>query len=158
MKHLIKSLGIVLLMLSCNTGSTVNKSDMFQLTVSILPQKYFVHRIAGNRWKVNVMIPPGHNPATYEPTAVQMKNLTGSLLYFRIGHIPFEAVWMKTFINLNPKMKVVDTSVGIKLIQTHHHHHHSNQKERHIESKGVDPHIWLSPKSVKTIVKHINEN
>lgn len=158
MKLLIKSLGIVLLMLSCNSDPSITNSDVFQLTVSILPQKFFVNRIAGNRWKITVMIPPGHNPATYEPTVSQMKNLTGSSIYFRIGHIPFEGVWMKTFINLNPQMKVVDTSAGIELIQTHHYHHHSNQEDRHNESTGVDPHIWLSPKSVKTIAKHIYEN
>jgi zinc transport system substrate-binding protein len=158
MKRLIELLGIVLLMLGCNTASMTPKSDIRRLTVSILPQKFFVSRIAGDRWKINVMIPPGHNPATYEPTAFQMKNLSNSSIYFRIGHIPFEATWMKTFISLNPGMKVVDTSLGIDVIQSHGHHHHANPEDSRFESRGIDPHIWLSPVSVKTIARHIYQN
>ena len=158
MKRLIELLGIVLLTLGCNTASMTPKSDIHQLTVSILPQKFFVSRIAGDRWKINVMIPPGHNPATYEPTAFQMKNLSNSSIYFRIGHIPFEATWMKTFISLNPGMKVVDTSLGIDIIRSQGHHHHAIPGDSHHESRGIDPHIWLSPVSVKTIARHIYQN
>jgi zinc transport system substrate-binding protein len=154
MKILIKALGIILLMLSCHPDKSAPKTSPHQLTVSILPQKFFVKRIAENRWKVNVMIPPGHNPATYEPTAAQMKKLTASSIYFRIGYLPFELAWMKNMINLNPKMKVVDTSAGIELIRTQHHHHSTDDHREH-ESNGVDPHIWLSPKSVKTMADHM---
>jgi zinc transport system substrate-binding protein len=155
MKLLINFFCIVLFMLSCHPNSTEHPIEPHRLTVSILPQKYFVNRIAGNRWKVNVMIPPGHNPATYEPTALQMKSLAGSSIYFRIGHIPFELVWMKNLINLNPKMKVVDTSAGVRLIRDHHHAHHESGGHMLSGSKGVDPHIWLSPKLVKIVANHI---
>lgn len=137
------------------------------ITVSVLPQQYFVRRIAGDTFRINVMIPPGHSPATYEPSPREMTAVSESILYFRIGHIVFEEAWMDKLTALNRDMKVVDTSAGVSLIKgaphTHpgddhdhaeHDHEHGDQKEvsRH---EGIDPHIWLSPTAVQIQAKHI---
>ena len=45
------------------------------ITVSILPQKYFVEQIVGDAYPINVMLPPGASPADYEPTAKQVQDL-----------------------------------------------------------------------------------
>src|SRR5690625_4904391 len=57
--------------------------------VSIAPEKTFVARVGGNRVQVTVMVQPGSEPETYEPTPRQIAALAGSDLYFRIG-MPFE--------------------------------------------------------------------
>ena len=46
----------------------------------------------------------------------QMKNLGRSDLYFRIGKIVFEDVWMKKIADLNPGLQIIDLSVGISFI------------------------------------------
>lgn len=48
---------VVLIALLTACGENVNKERT--VSVSILPQRYFVERIAGDYVKVNVMIPPG---------------------------------------------------------------------------------------------------
>ncbi|BDU51529.1 metal ABC transporter solute-binding protein, Zn/Mn family [Haliovirga abyssi] len=110
------------------------------VTVSILPQKYFVEKIAGSTLKVNVMIPPGKSPATYDPTPSQMKLLNNSKIYFRIGYIPFEFAWIDKIKSANKNMKIIDTSVGINLIKN---------------GKSTDPHIWITPREVKIEIKNI---
>jgi zinc transport system substrate-binding protein len=122
--------------------------------VSILPQKYFVERIAAGNFDVHAMIPPGHSPATYAPTPRQIRTLGLAVLYLRIGHIPFESAWMQNIASFAENMKIVDTSIGIELIKPGkqgpspgHDHHHT----------GIDPHIWLSPRAVKIQCKHILE-
>ncbi len=49
------------------------------VSVSILPQKYFLERLAGDLVEVNVMIPPGASPATYEPTVSQLESWTSRI-------------------------------------------------------------------------------
>ena len=71
-----------------------------EVTVSILPQKYFVEKIAGDKVKVNVMVKPGASPATYEPKISQMRMLSKSKVYFAID-VPFENVWLEKFKNAN---------------------------------------------------------
>ncbi len=128
--------------------SSEPKNEKPVVTVSILPQKYFVEKITGDHFTINVMIPPGASPVTYEPSPKQMQELTASEVYFRIGHIEFEKLWIKKFRNIHPEMKIVDLSANAHLIipeETYHDQHSHDGHHHH----GVDPHIWISPKEVK---------
>jgi zinc transport system substrate-binding protein len=149
-------------------GQAVKDETKPMVTVSILPQEYFVRRIVGDDYRINVMIPPGHSPAAYEPSPREMKAVSESVFYFRIGHIVFEKAWMDKIASLNKKMKIVDTSVGVSLITgmphhdhgepeeaDHHEHEHEHEHEHKHEHGGIDPHIWLSPAAVKIQIKHI---
>ena len=117
--------------------------------VSILPQKYFVERVGGERVTVGVMVEPGESPHTYDPTPRQLANLSVADLYFRIG-VGFEHVWMDKLAAINPKMTVVDTrrQVPLRAIEGHSHHHGESSGHHHGEGEA-DPHIWLSPPLVK---------
>jgi zinc transport system substrate-binding protein len=126
------------------------------ISVSILPQKYFVEAIAGDKVKVNVMIPPGASHSSYEPTARQMNSLVGSQAYLKIGYLDFELAWLPRFIGVNTEMKVFDLSEGIELIKGSCNH--LNETAEAIASEdeaGIDPHIWMSPRNVKTIAHNI---
>ncbi|MCK5219620.1 zinc ABC transporter substrate-binding protein [bacterium] len=107
----------------------VGASEPLSIFVSILPQALFVERVGGKHVKVEVMVRPGHSPATYEPTPKQILALAGAKIYFRIG-VPFEETWMERIKSLNPGLHIVDTRQGIRL-------------------RDKDPHIWLSPRRVK---------
>ncbi len=141
---------ILIGMMSCTPANPTPEADISQITVSILPQQYFVKRIAQETVSINVMIPPGHNPHTYEPTPHQMKAVGNSKIYFRIGHIPFEKAWMGRLKAANPAMVITDTSIGVNLIEEKHHDHEEGQHHG-----AVDPHIWLSPRAVKIQLNHI---
>jgi len=97
------------------------------------------------------MIPPGANPATYEPTASQLKAVSSAGMYAKVGSgLVFEEVWLNKIISTNPDMLVVDTSKGVTPMEMNQHHN----KEEHSGS-GTDPHIWLSPANVKIMVQNI---
>lgn len=123
--------------------------DKNHISVSINPQKYFIERIARDYYSVNVLVPSGSSPATYEPTARQVKEVTKSVSYMKIGNIGFEKAWMERFSKINKKMTVTDMSKGINLIRGEQVKHGD-----HFHDGGVDPHIWLSLKSAKIIAKN----
>ena len=100
-----------------------------EVTVSIVPQKYFVEKIAGDKVKVNVMVKPGASPATYEPKTSQMRSLSKSIAYFAID-VPFEDVWLKRFKSANKNMLIVDTAEGITKLEMEAHEHH-DEEEKH---------------------------
>lgn len=149
-------------------------ANTLDVTVSIVPQKYFVEKIAQDKVNVNVMVLPGFSPATYEPKTSQMKSLAQSSVYFSIG-VPFEKVWLERFKSANKSLNIVDTSRGITkvLMQEHRHeevhehdheehqlHEHDNEKkDEHDEHahNGLDPHIWVDPLLVKQQAKTIYE-
>jgi zinc transport system substrate-binding protein len=144
-KYLIIALSIVLLS-GCNNKQTKQYSPT--VTVSIIPQKLFVDKIAGDWLSVNVMIPPGSSPATYEPSPMQMKDLSKSQIYFRIGHITFEKAWMSKLSSINKNMKIIDTSEGLDLI-SEEAFGDKEPTNKGNKSMGYNPHIWLSPILVK---------
>lgn len=148
MKKIIISLLVVLGAFSCNNKPHHQKQNQKTITVSILPQKYFIEKLVGDQFEINVMIPPGASPVTYEPTPIQMKELSASELYIRIGYIEFEKAWMKKLQDINPKMTIINQSENALLIEPEDH---SENEDEHIghHHYGVDPHIWTSPKEVK---------
>jgi len=158
-------MGLVLVLCSVFANS-------LQVTVSILPQVYFVEKIAQDRVKINVMVQPGFSPATYEPKTSQMKELSQSSAYFSIG-VPFENVWLERFKSANKALNIVDTTKSITKLEMAEHHHedekettyeeHKHEEEAHHdhddehEPEGLDPHVWLDPILVKQQAKIIYE-
>ncbi len=141
---LIMLLGVAITLTACgqsepsaagqdNPPATGTGVERLNVTVSILPQKYFVERVGGEHVQVNVMVQPGESPATYEPKPEQLQALSQAVAYIRIG-VPFENAWMDRIAATNPDMRIVDTTEGI---------------QRRGTPERPDPHIWLSPRLVK---------
>ncbi len=144
----------------------VVEEEMLDITVSILPQEYFVEKIGGDRVKVNVMVEPGSEPHGYEPKPQQLKALSEAEAYVSVG-IEFEQAWMDKFKSVNPNMTIIDSAQGIEKIEMdgHHHHHeedsHSHDHDHNVQAddahaeETLDPHIWLSPQLVKVQAQNI---
>lgn len=126
------------------SGAETAVTEPLQVTVSILPQKYFVERIAGDHAVVTVMVLPGESPATYEPKPDQLTALSEADVYFRIG-VPFENAWMERFAGANSAMLIVDTRDGVNL------------RSWEGAPDNIDPHIWLSPVEVKVQAQTIKD-
>ena len=125
-----------------------SSTDQLQVVVSILPQKYFAGKIAGEFARILVMVPPGSNPATYEPRPSQMRALRESKLYLAVN-VPFEKAWINKIARVNPGLEVVHTDKLIKKRQMAAHHHSAAPDQKEKISPSQDPHIWLSPPLVK---------
>lgn len=142
---------LLLMGLSAVAGA---KPDM-TVGVSILPQKYFVERIAGDSVEVIVMVESGYNPATYEPRPKQLTNLNRASVFFLAG-VPFETKWVKVFSKNNPSMVLVSMTNNIAL-----RHYEESQAGKHSHgeeddhSNNIDPHFWLNPLLVKVAAKTI---
>lgn len=146
MKHIpIGLVTIMLLFAACNSPKDSNEKRI--ISVSILPQKYFVESLAGDEFDINVLVPPGNSPASYDPSPKQLRDLSKSEAYLKVGHLGFEKAWMGSIMKNHSGLKIYDLSAGINLIQGEetaeenaaHGHDHSHA--------GMDPHIWMSPKT-----------
>jgi zinc transport system substrate-binding protein len=118
-------------------------SDLIQISVSILPEKTFVEAVSKDKADVNVVIPPGGSPATYEPTPQEVAKLADADLYLAIG-VPTEA---------NNIIPLIDTDTT-KLVMLH-----TQVKEIYpdiiLSGTNRDPHIWLSVKRVIVMTRII---
>jgi len=150
-KILLFSLILMLALTACATPAAKDEPEKLTISVSILPQQWFVDQIGGDLVRTQAMVGSGDDPHTYEPSPQQMTNLADSDLYFTIG-VEFESIWLPRFEYANPDMKVVDAATGIKRIPA---------ADEHEPADGVgsefDPHIWFSPLRMKQMVQTMAE-
>jgi len=114
-----------------------SESGGLRVVVTIPPQAEFVEKVGGEHLQVMVLVPPGANPHTYEPTARQMIEVAKAKIYFQVGSgIDLELTFTEKLIKINSGIIVINCSEGIQIVDR-------------------DPHVWLSPKNAKIIVKNI---
>ncbi|MBL1208646.1 metal ABC transporter solute-binding protein, Zn/Mn family [Geminocystis sp. GBBB08] len=133
------------------------RENKLNLTVSILPQKYFVEKIGGELVAVNVMVEPGMSAETYEPLPQQLANLSKSSAYISIG-VPFEEVWLEKIKSANAQIPIINSGKDIDKITMIGHNHQDHEDEKTERKEGIeslDPHIWLSPKLAKIQAENI---
>lgn len=122
-----------MILISC--GNSVQEKRM--ITVSILPQKFMLKKIVGDRFEISCMLNEGNNPEAYEPSMTHLMNIEHSVAYFCIGYIGFEdAIVGKAHVN-NPDLKIFNTSKGVEVIRGTH----ISPEGEHNEA---DPHLWTS--------------
>ena len=114
------------------------------VTVSILPQRWLLRQLAGDRVEVQVMVPPGASPEAYDPAPGDVVRLARSSAYFAVGGLGFERAWMPRFAEQNETMAVVDTSAGIG--------HLAGDGD-----DGADPHVWTSPRLLMQMARNMRD-
>lgn len=135
---------IAVLLCGCNRLKT--EDDKKTIYVTIAPLKSIVEEIVCDDYNVEVLVPKGASPETFEPTAKQLISLNDAEFIYTTGLINFEQSLTNSVQN---NKRIIDLSHGIELIEgscSHGHHHHSH---------GVDPHIWTSFRSLKTMIRNI---
>ncbi len=134
---------LVVLLIACQPRL---KSTDKLVTVSILPQKYFVDQISGGKVGVNVLVPPGADPHEYSVLPSQMRALSHSKLWLQIGLLGFEKAWEDKLADVNKNLKLVNCSEGINLL--------ADNAEAGEHDSGADPHTWLSPDEAKIMARN----
>ncbi|HAE87176.1 TPA: hypothetical protein DCG86_04045 [Candidatus Marinimicrobia bacterium] len=114
------------------------------ITVSIPPQAFFIHQIAGeNRFDVNIMIPNGQSPVVYSPKPSQMMKMNRSDAFFLIGHpaFLFETQHIFPYVNRHKEIPVFNLyQEALKVSYTTDDH---------------DPHLWMSPILMNKMLKDL---
>jgi zinc transport system substrate-binding protein len=121
------------------------------VSVSILPQKYFVEQIAGNLVQVNVLVPPGSSPHNYEVLPSQMKDLSKSKAWLQVGLLTLEDALKAKLADINKNLSIVNCSEGITPLAGTEHEEEGHE---HSANEAFDPHIWLAPAEVKIMAKN----
>lgn len=120
------------------------------VTVTILPMRYFAEQLAGDHFRINVLVPPGVSHHNYDPTPRQLEDLEKSTVLFINGHLGFEKAWVPKMKSNYPELPIIDLSAGISLISEeggeggHAGEDISKAAAAGHEHEGVDPHYWMS--------------
>lgn len=135
--------------LMADQGEEEDSAEL-SVVITIPPQKEFVEEVGGDRVDTIVMIPPGEEPHSYEPSSSVMREVAEADVYFKVGSgMEFELTWMSTIKDYNPDIKIIDGSEGIGLREI--------GGDDSDDGHNKDPHIWMSPKNAIQMVKNLRD-
>lgn len=126
-----KLLVILLLLLVSACGTPTQEPENLKVVATLFPQYDFVREIAGEFATVTLLLPPGAESHSYEPTPSDLIALEGADLVFYTGE-EMEP-WIPRVLHGD---HVVDTTARI---------------ERH----DHDPHVWTSPQNAILMVETV---
>lgn len=143
--YLFIYIALAMMLYSCN--NIEKKSYDNTIFVSIAPLKPIVEAIVGDDFSVEVLVPAGASPETFEPTPKQFIALNESVMVLSTGLLDFEKSLLQ---RVHDQSKVINLSQGIATIAGSCSHTHHGKHCHH----GVDPHIWCSPKCIDIMAKN----
>lgn len=134
-----------LLIIGCTTKSDSDEKTIF---VTITPMQSIIEEITAGDFDIEVIVPKGASPETFEPTPKQVTSFSDAEFIFSTGLIDFEKSLVE---RISGDAEVVNLSNGIELIAGSCSH--GNHQHKH----GVDPHIWTSPRALRTMVTNAHK-
>ena len=144
----ITSLFMVLFTLIAYAGCLGPEEEKSQpgisVAVTIPPQAEIVREIGGGMVDVVVLVPPGSDPHTYEPSPGLVQKAAEADLYLKLGNglLPMEDKLAMRLGEMNPGLIVLDTSNGVEYLGQ--------------EGKW-DPHVWLSLKNAVIMAENTRD-
>ncbi len=160
--------GLVLAGSLCGCGRhQASTSGKPVLAASVFPVAELVHRVAGDRWQVVTLLPPGYSPHGYTILPVSALGLQKAKVLFAVG--PGLDQWavqaakaatghrkivlLGEVLHLPAQGESASAAQGQAAVE-HDEHADVEADGEHAENErhGEDPHIWLDPVLAEKIV------
>lgn len=116
---------------------------------TLFPVYDFARTIAGDRAQITLLLPPGTESHSYEPSPSDIAAISAARVFFYTGNAM--EPWAGKLVNSLEKDKrplLIDTSQGVTL---------SVSEEKHDDEHETteDPHIWTDPNNAMVMTKNI---
>lgn len=141
-------------------GRKKKDDGKLNIVTTLFPQYDFTKQIVGDKGKVTLLLSPGMEAHSYDPTPSDIVKINESDLFIYTGD--YMETWAAKIIkSLEKDVDVLDVSKGITVIKTEDEEHgHEDEEdahdhEEHEHDHVYDPHIWTSPVNAKIMVNNI---
>jgi len=158
--------GAAIYLLAADLGPQKDESTAegkTKIAATIPPLKSIASEIAGDQIEVELVLPSGASPHTFEPTAGDLSRLENAEMVLAIGHGLDD--WATPIAeSLGAVTKTVDQDIELLEMSADahsdedHHDHNTEAETEHAHSHAdqtVNPHYWLSVTNAKQIAKNI---
>ena len=186
MKKIIPALTVafasasVLAACGSNTDSSTSDKTQTQVYASTFATAAIAREIGGDQVNVKMIVPPGADPHSYEPTSKQLTEIAKGDLFLLTGTTlePYSKKIQESLKGTD--VRFVETSKDVNLLEsdaTLHAHEeeghtedehaheeeghddhatdeHAHEEEGHDHGK-YDPHVWLDPVNAKAMARSI---
>ncbi len=126
-----------------------NSDEKISIVTTLFATYDFTKNITGELCDVTLLLAPGVESHTYEPSPADIIKIKNADLFIYTGK--YMESWASGIINDidTEKTTVADVSENIILDESNHSHAHDTH------SYHLDPHIWTSPLNAQVMVQNI---
>lgn len=165
------------LLAGCGTGRAEDTSEKAQddgrisVVTTIFPQYDFVRQIAGDSVDLKMLLKPGEETHSYEPTPQDIIAIQNSDIFIYVGGE--NDAWVEDILDSMPDagmrtLKLIDCVdtveeehvEGMQEQPGHRHEeeeYHGDETEEAHSVHEIDEHVWTSPVNASAIVDEIKE-
>ncbi|MEJ5261595.1 MAG: metal ABC transporter substrate-binding protein [Ignavibacterium sp.] len=146
---ILLTLSFLLFIVSC----TKERQDKTNIAVTIYPFKSIIQEIVGDRVKIDVLLPAGADPHTYEMSPSDlMKIQNAKVFFYGAESLDGWAAKIDTenkieLLKLIPKEFLIDIKISDD------HSHHADDHNHY----GIDPHFWSDPLTVNSMLDSLTK-
>lgn len=135
------------------------------VAVSIFPIYDLTRRIAGPDADVHLLLPPGHNEHSFDPTPKDIEQAARAKVGVMVG-LGLDAWMEKLMKDASPTARIIKVGDRVPTLTVKENMVGDEEadkardggEEDHDHEKGApDPHVWLNPQNARLIAKAIAE-
>lgn len=143
-------IGIIFIAIG-NTNNTTTNDEKITVITSLFPEYDFVKQIGKEKVDVQILLPPGTESHTYEPTPKDIMNINEADMFVFTSDI-MEPWADKIASSIDSDTVIMQAGDNINLIEVEHNHEEHSETE---ETHGYDAHVWLNPQNAIQMVENI---
>lgn len=138
-----------------------NKEDSgkIEIVATLFPQYDFARQIGGDKVNVSLLLPPGTETHTYEPTPQDIIAISNANLFIYTGK--YMEPWSERIISgIDSDTSVLDASRNINLIKSANDNHDEEENHEELEEHHhheYDSHVWLDPQNAIVMVNNVTD-
>ena len=169
-KIFLVMLVLMMLLTGCNNENINNEDGTLKVVTTIFPSFDFARAIGADNVSLSMLIKPGGETHSYEPSPKDITDIQNSDLFIYVGGEGER--WVETIlesmdtsemtiIRLMDYVNVVEEEIVEGMEHDHEDHEHEDhdhsEEEHHEDEHAYDEHIWTSPANAMMLVEKITE-
>lgn len=149
---LLLCLALILVFTGCGEGTQEKgKSEKLNIVCTLFPQYDFTRQLVGDKAEVTLLLTPGTDSHSYDPSPVDMVKINECDLFIYTGQV-MEGWAAEVVSSLDESVAVLSLPESERLREiTADYSSHIEEDHDH----SADPHIWTSPVNAMLIVQEI---
>lgn len=168
MKKILSLLIITIISIGLFSSCAMPKSKIAEsenklnIVTTIFPQYDFARQVAGKHAEVSMLLKPGAESHSFEPTPQDIKKIQNADIFIYTGGE--NDTWVEDILSSmgdkKPEtIKLLDCvpTVAEEIVDGMEHEHDEKGEDKHDHEEEIDEHVWTSPKNAILIVEKIEK-
>ena len=139
----------------CSGGETADSADKPLIITTIFPAYDFARQVFGDTAEVRMLLKPGQESHSYDPSAKDIVEINGCDLFVHNGGESDQ--WVESVLQAAPDVETFRMTDAVSLLDEEHSEGMQEEEHDHDHADGdeeeYDEHVWTSPDNAAAIVR-----